>query len=299
MWEVLLDALIDSAKILPILFLTYLLVEYFLHRKKESSMGFVTQNRKRGPLFGALLGIFPQCGFSAAIADFYSKKYVTIGTLIAVFVATSDEAIIILLSYPTRYVELLILIAIKLVLAIIIGYSVDLIFKNQKFSKVNSELCLSEKHEHCHIHHDHCEHKEGEDENENCCADNIFVTALKQTLEIFLFLLVANVIISLSIYFIGEQNLQLLLVKDSILLPFITPLIGIIPNCFASVFLVQMFIQNIIPFSAMLGGLVTGAGVGLLVLYKKNKNTKQNIIITLGILILGVVVGLIGFAIGF
>ena len=301
MWEVLLDALIDSAKILPILFLTYLLVEYILHRKKENSMEFVSRNRRKGPLFGALLGIFPQCGFSAAIADFYSKKYVSIGTLFAVFIATSDEAIIILLSHPDRYIELIVLIAIKFVLAVIVGYSVDLIFNKQKFEKPHLE-CLSGEKEHCHNHHNHCEHCNSKDEKEHykcCCSDNIFVSAIKQTIEIFVFLLIANVVLSLIIYFIGEQNVQQILVKDSILLPFVTPLIGLIPNCFASVFLVQMYLQSIIPFSAMLGGLVSGAGLGLLVLYKKNKNIKQNILITLSILGLGVLVGLVGFAIGF
>ena len=139
------------------------------------------------------------------------------------FIATSDEAIIILLSHPDRYIELIVLIAIKFVLAVIVGYSVDLIFNKQKFEKPHLE-CLSGEKEHCHNHHNHCEHCNSKDEKEHhecCCSDNIFVSAIKQTLEIFVFLLIANIVLSLIMYFVGEQNVQQILVKDSILLPFV------------------------------------------------------------------------------
>lgn len=308
MWEVLLDALIDSAKMLPILFLAYLLVQYFVHRNKEKSVAMVSKSKKTGPLVGSVLGLFPQCGFSAVMADFFSKKYITIGTLFAVFIATSDEAIVILLSYPSKYLQLLILIGLKFVLAVAIGYAMDAIFGKQKTVPVHDDECLASAHEHCHEHpHEHHEHNECAEHTEAChhdevgcccCADNIFLSALKQTMEIFLFVLVANVLIGVLLYFVDAQSLKDIFERYAILQPLFSALVGLIPNCFASVFLVQMFVDGVLSFSALLGGLCTGAGVGLLVLFKKNKNTRQNVLILLTTLLIGVCVGLVGFAFG-
>ena len=319
MGEALLDALLDSLKALPILLLVYVLIEFMEHKGEVKFEKLVASSKKYGPLWGSGLGVIPQCGFSAVMADLFSRKMITIGTLFSVFVATSDEAFAILISSPEHIGSLLVLIATKLLLAIIIGYVLDIIFKNQQVRADTLAHNKHMEHEHTHNHtqnvekcetceveekscstceHDHLHHSH-ELENETPKTKgkvfwHIVLQGVWHTLEIFLYILIANVIISVLIHLSGgEEVLKTIMGTNAWYQPIVCALIGLVPNCAGSVALVELYTSGIITFSSCLGGLCAGAGIGLLVLYKNNKNTKQNLLITLGLFLFGAFVGTI------
>ncbi|MBO7528239.1 MAG: arsenic efflux protein [Clostridia bacterium] len=282
------DGAIDTLKAIPILFAVYIIVS-FLEHNTHRYVGFFKKAKRFGPFVGASLGIVPQCGFSVAMADLYNKKYISIGTLIAVFIATSDEAIPILFSDYNFVLPMLLLIAIKFVYAIVCGYLIDLIASAlHKKTENNITLetlpdtlpceCGHEGHDHEHTHH--------------CCADNIFVYAIKHTLKIALFIFVVNVVIN-TIIITTNFDLNSLNQINKFVQPLITSVIGLIPNCIASVVLVEVYMAGGMTFGALLAGLATGAGVGLLVLFKQNKKALLNNILILGIVYtLGVLLGI-------
>ena len=333
MWDAILEALIDSLKALPILLLVYILIEFMEHRGEVKFEKIIASSKKTGPLWGAGLGVIPQCGFSAVMADLFSRKMLTIGTLFSVFVATSDEAIATLISNTENFSQSIksigILIGFKLVLAIILGYALDLIFKNQQLKVNKLEHSSHFKHEHTHKHseeqiqkeiegakieacetceveskecdtcmHDHLHHshelEEETKQNKGKVFWHIILQGLKHTAEIFIYILVANILIAIIIQLAGgEEALKSIISANAWYLPIVCALIGLIPNCAGSVVLVELYTSGIISFSACLGGLCASAGVGLLVLYKNNKNIKQNLLITLGLFLFGAAIGLI------
>ena len=267
MLEALEHSLIETLNILPVLFVVYFVVNMISH--SENFNKIILKSQKFGPVIASALGVFPQCGFSSAMADMYSKKYITIGSLFAVFIATSDEAFAVLLAYPDFAINLIILIAVKFISAVIIGYAIDFIMR-KKVVKANESLLSS--------HHCHC---------------NILVETIKESLQVAFYLFVATFIINyvLSIFSL-ETNPQF--VSSNIFLqPIITAAIGLIPNCASSVLLVRMYMDNIIHFGSLVGGLSAGSGVGILVLFKNNKNIKENILILLSMFLIGVVLGII------
>lgn len=287
--EILLDATLDTLKALPILFLVYILVSYFEHNTHRY-INFFHKARKYGPFVGATVGIVPQCGFSVAMADLYDKKNISLGTLIAVFIATSDEAIPILFSNYNFIVPMLCLILIKFVYAIFCGYLIDLFLKlihrKRENNIVISALPETEACE--------CGHEEHEHEHTNhCCADNIFIDALKHTLKIALFIFIVNLLIN-GIILVTGLNISSLNGINVFVQPFIASLIGLIPNCAASVLLVEVFMAGGMTFGTLLAGLSTGAGVGLLVLFKHNKKAWPHNLMILGIVyILGCILGVL------
>ena len=333
MWDAILEALLDSLKALPILLVVYILIEFMEHKGEVRFEKIIASSKKTGPLWGAGLGIIPQCGFSAVMADLFSRKMLTIGTLFSVFVATSDEAIATLISNTGNISQSLksigILIGFKLVLAIIFGYVLDLIFKNQLLNTNKLEHSKHFNHEHTHKHsaeqiekeveiakkeacetceieakecdsclHNHLHHShEFEQEtkqNKGKIFWHIVLQGLKHTAEIFAYILVANVLIAIIIEFAGgEEALKSIISASAWYIPILCALIGLIPNCAGSVVLVELYMSGIISFSACLGGLCASAGVGLLVLYKNNKNIKQNLLITFGLFLFGAAIGLI------
>lgn len=323
MWEAILEAVIDSLKALPILLAVYLLVEFMEHKGGVKFEKMVSSSKKFGPLWGAGLGVVPQCGFSAVMADLFSKKMITIGTLFSVFIATSDEAFAILLSKPEKITSLLVLIGCKLLLAIIIGYALDLIFRKENKNLVSDNIVHSEhfEHEHSHSHEKKvemtmCEKCELEEKSCETCGHNhlhhhhelenekvekkskivwhIILQAVLHTLVIFAIILVTNVLIQVILNLAGgEDVLVKILGKNSWYQPLICALIGLIPNCAGSVVLANLYVDGLLSFSSCLGGLCTGAGVGLIILFKNKKNWKQNIFITIMLYLVGAVVGLI------
>lgn len=323
MWDAILEALLDSLKSLPILLIVYVAIEFVEHKGEVKFEKIVASSKKTGPLWGAGLGCLPQCGFSAVMADLFGKKMITIGTLFAVFVATSDEAIALLLSNTDKNFvpSILVLLGCKLVLAVGIGYLLDLIFKKQ--TKKSNTFLHGEHDEHLHNHnnadaakdlaaitqqtsaqscddcqHNHLHHKH-ELENDAGAKKSkvfwsIFLQGLKHTLEIFAWILIANVLLAIVLQLAGgEEVLMSIMGTNQWYQPFVCTLIGLIPNCAGSVALVSLYMDGIISFASCLGGLCAGAGIGLIILFKNNKNIKQNLLITLGLYVFGVVVGLL------
>lgn len=259
--ELLLDALIDSLKTLPFLFLTYLFIEYLEHKGSKKLVSLLSRLGKFGIAGGAALGLVPQCGFSVAAANLYSGGIITAGTLAAVFVATSDEAVPILLSSGQSSRYLLWLLLIKFIIAIIAGLIADFWI----FKKENSANDPEAAHE---LLHSHCEHG---------CSHHggIVRSAISHTLSVYLFILIIMVSFNLIIYFIGEQAIAALFTKIPLLAPVIAAFIGFIPNCGSSVVLTELFVAGALPFGALVAGLITNTGIALMIMFKSEKLEKK------------------------
>ena len=276
MLEILEHTIEDSVKLIPFLFLTYLLMEYIEHKTKEKTKETIKKSGKFGPLIGSLLGIIPQCGFSVAATNLYAARVITLGTLISVYLSTSDEMLPIFLSEGVAIDVILKILAIKLIIGMIAGFLIDLVINLKNKGKVEEEkiIDLCEK-EHC-----HCEH-------------GIFKSALKHTANIFIFIFIITFVINTAIHIIGEDNIAGFMLDRPILGPIISGIIGLIPNCASSVIITQMYLENIISVGTMIAGLLVGAGVGLAVLFRTNKGIKENIKITVLLYGIGVVSGII------
>lgn len=275
MIDILLDAMIDSIKLVPFLFVTYLIMEYIEHKTKDKTKEAVKRSGRFGPLIGSVLGIFPQCGFSVSATNLYAARVITLGTLMAVYLSTSDEMLPIFLSESVPITTILTILGIKMMVGMIVGFIIDLVIKlRNKDEEEEKIIDLCEK-EHC-----HCEH-------------GIMKSALKHTLNIFIFILIITVLINLAIYVIGEEHISGFLQNQPILGPMIAGIIGLIPNCASSVILTQMYLENMISVAMMLSGLLVGAGVGLAVLFKMNRGIKQNMQIVALLYGVGVIAGII------
>lgn len=290
------DALLDTLKVLPILYLAYLLVAYLSHAKSASFTKFLNKSKGAGPAVGAFLGCVPQCGFSSVMADLYSRRAITIGTLFAVFIATSDEAIPIMIASPNFIVDLLILLGLKIVFAIIFGYVVDFVLKLFERKKVpyQAQPILAEEFEHphdhcgaCHSHHDDKSH---------CSTKNIFLDALHHSLNIALYIFIATLLINIVVESVGLEGLTSWFGGNVYIQILLAAVIGLIPNCASSVFLVELYISGGIAFSAMFAGLCAGAGVGLVILFTKNRGKiklLENLAIVGLLYVFGVVAGIV------
>lgn len=272
--DILLDALIDSLKTLPFLFGVYLLIEYMEHNSGDKLGKALRKMGPFGAVGGAVLGAVPQCGFSVAAANLFSGRLISMGTLISVFIATSDEAIPMLISNPKNINSLWQLILIKVGIAILVGIAVDLVSK--AFGLVREEEPFKELCSKC-----DCEHH------------SVLHSAIHHTIEIFIFIFIVNLLLNGFMEFAGEETASRLLMTNSFFQPLIAGIIGFIPNCAASVVLTQLYINGVLSFGSVIAGLTTGAGVGLVVLFKTNKHIKQNLSV-MGVLYLtGVVSGMI------
>ena len=270
-------AFFDTLKVMPFIFIIYLLIEFFEHKNNTALSHTLMKTTRLGPLYGALLGSVPQCGFSVIAADLFSKKSITLGTLLAIFIATSDEAVPIILSIPSQAYLVISLVAIKIIIAVISGFVVDLLFKPDTHR------------EHCHVEEKH-DHFHGNCES---CDGGILKSALVHTVKLFVFIFIANFVFCLAIESIGETRLADLLLKGSVFQPFIAGAVGLVPNCAASVLLTESFLSGAISFGSLVSGLSSGAGVGLLLLFKRNKNYKQNLMILSVLYAIGVIGGII------
>lgn len=285
MLDVIIDTLIDSLKLLPFLFISYLLIEFIEHKSSKSLEKILKNSGKFGPVIGSILGLVPQCGFSVTAANLYAGRVITLGTLIAVFLSTSDEAIPVLLSHPDSAPQIFKLLAFKLLIGILVGIIIDFIFRK----KHNLKKDIEEVHEHMHNMCSHCD----------CNHDHgILRPTLKHTINIFIFIFIVAFILNTVIYFIGQEKLSTLLMSGTIFQPLIAGLIGLIPNCASSVLLTELYIAGNISFASVIAGLCTGAGIGMVVLFKVNHDFKQNLKI-LGTIyaigsISGIIIGLIG-----
>lgn len=284
MLEVLLETIVDSIKLLPFLFITYLIMEYLEHKTEKKTKNIIQKSGKLGPLWGAILGVFPQCGFSAAASNLYAGRVITLGTLIAIFLSTSDEMLPVLISANASIELILKILVIKLVIGIIAGFGVDFIGQaiNKKKKQVENKEKIEEEIGHI-CEHEHC----------HCKEDGILKSSIIHTLNIFLFIIIITFILNVVIHFFGEENLSNLILNMPIIGPIIAGIVGLIPNCAGSVILTQLYLENVISIGSMIGGLLVGSGIGILVLFRVNKNMKENLKI-LGLLYaIGVVCGIV------
>ena len=279
MIEVIEDTLIDALKLLPFLFITYLIMEYMEHKMGEKSKNTIKKAGKFGPFFGSLLGIFPQRGFSASATNLYAGRVITLGTLIAVYLSTSDEMLPIFISKQVSLSLIIKILLIKFVLGVIYGFIIDFVinkFHKQEVVKNEEDIGQICEKEHCH-----------------CEKNGILISAIKHTLNILLFIIIITFVINVLIHFIGEDKISNLLLNKPIIGPVISALIGLIPNCAASVIITNMYLENVISFGSLISGLLTGAGVGLLILFRTNKKIKENIKIVFLLYFLGMISGVI------
>lgn len=270
-WGILADALLDTAKLLPFLFLTYLFMEFLEHRAGDRLKSAVGKAGRVGPLAGAVLGLLPQCGFSAVAAGLYSARVVSVGTLIAVFLATSDEMIPVLLGSAVPVSRVFLLLGVKLVVAVIAGFAADLLFRTKEPPHV-TDLC---EEEHCH------------------CEKGIFRSALHHTLHIVLFVFVINLALGATLTLLGQERIAAFVGGLPVLREFFGALIGLIPNCAASVALASLYAAGVVPAGVMLAGLLPGAGAGILVLARTNRPRRQTVYILLALLLIGTAVGVL------
>ncbi len=281
MIDVLLDTLLDAAKLIPFLYLTYLLLEFIEHRAKEQTEALMKKAGKWGPFLGGALGAVPQCGFSASMSNLYAENIISMGTLVAVFLSTSDEMLPIMISGISsgdiRAWSVVKILLVKILLGVVFGFIVDgvarLCSKKEKNIDIES-LC----------HDDHCGCEEG----------NIFLSALIHTLKILAFILVVSFALNTVIYFIGEDALGNFISSLPVVVgPLATALVGLVPNCASSIVITQLYMSGVISAGSMLAGLLSGSGIGLLILFRVNKNMKSNFAV-LGIVYgSGAVIGII------
>lgn len=283
MIEVIEDTLIDALKLVPFLFLTYLLMEYLEHKTGDKTKEVIKKSGKLGPLFGAILGIVPQCGFSAAAASLYAGRVITMGTLIAVFLSTSDEMLPILISEAAPISLIVQVLLIKLVIGAIAGFIIDavrgLIIKRKKV--LNKEEEAEEAIGHM-CEHDHCD-----------CEHGIIKSSIKHTLNILIFIIIITFILNTIVHFIGEENISNAIASVPFVGILVSALFGFIPNCAGSVIITELYLSNLISLGSMMAGLLVGSGIGILVLFKSNKHMKQNFTIAGLLYLIGIISGLI------
>ena len=279
--EVVLHSFIDTLKLVLLLFLTYLAMELIEHKASDKARQIMAKTGDLGPLIGGVFGAVPQCGFSAAAANLYTGRVITVGTLIAVFLSTSDEMLPIMVAGNIQLSKVLLIILYKTVVGIAIGFAIDLTFRMLKIQRREikiDELC----------------------ENDEChCERGVLYSALHHTASVSLFIFAVTVVISSAMFFIGYDALSSSILSLPVVSHLICAIVGLIPNCAASVALTGLAMSGVISVGAMMSGLFAGAGVGLIVLFKMNRHPKENFIIVAVLVCIGLIFGLLADAIGF
>ncbi len=249
------DSFIDSVKLLPFLFLTYLAMEYLEHKAGQKMQEAIRRAGRGGPVIGSILGAFPQCGFSTVASNLYAGRIITAGTLIAIFLSTSDEMLPIMISENIELTVILKILGVKVAVGILAGFFFDFILRGKKKELQIEHLC--EQH-HCH------------------CEEGIWKSALHHTLEIFLYIMVISLALNLLLAWIGEDVLADLVLNRPVVGEMAAALVGMIPNCAASVIITQLYLNGVLSAGAMTAGLLSGSGVGLLVLFRVNDDYREN-----------------------
>lgn len=276
------DAIIDSFHVLPLLFIVFLIIEFVEFFYSDKINSFMKKSEKSAPLIGSLAAIIPQCGFSVIASTLYIRRFITKGTLIGIYLATSDEAIPILLAQPNQIHYVLPIIGLKFFIGICAGYLIDLILKENKYIPIPE--------------------KSDEEVDEGCCHHcvsrrrkrELIYHPLKHTFNIFVFILVITILLNFVLMeYSNHSMLHLLLGKAKILEPVITAIIGLIPNCAISIALTMLLIKGSISFGAVMSGLLSNAGLGILILCRHNENLKDTLKIISILLSISIVSGLI------
>lgn len=281
LWESLEHAFLDSVIVFPFLFLTYLLIE-FIERKANLFKSTGILRGKHAPLFGGLAGIFPQCGISVMSAKLYDKDYIKAGTLLAVFIATSDEAFAVLLT-SGKFLSLIALIGLKLVVAVAVGYIVNAFVKKTVSVKYKA---ISFSHE------EYCRQC-GASQNAKNKWQAYLLYPVIHALKTLAFIFVINFLFGLLVHLIGEDNIVAFMQGNKFIQPFLTAIVGLIPNCASSILITQLYTLNGITFGSMFAGLSVNAGVGLAVILKNKQKLKQNLFLLALLYIISVTIGLV------
>lgn len=265
---------LDTIKLLPFLLVAFLIIEYIEHKLSSKSKKIISKSGKFGPVLGSLLGLIPQCGFSVLATNLYITRIVSLGTLIAIYLSTSDEMLPILLSEKVPASQIILILGIKFIVGLIAGIIIDLIFRKKEKQEESYDIC---EHEHCGCHHE----------------NSLIKSSIIHTLKTILFIFVATFIINIAFEYGEEQFLSKILLKDTIFAPFITSLIGLIPNCGSSVVLTELYLNNALSLGGALAGLLTNSGVATLVLFKSNKDLKDSFKVLGLTYSIGVITGII------
>ena len=271
MIDVIKDTVIDTLKLLPFLWITFYFIEVIEHKYQNKSKKFIQKSGKFGPFFGGVLGIIPQCGFSVMATNLYITRIITLGTLISIYLSTSDEMLPILLAENKNIKDILFLLLIKAIIGIISGFMIDFFVRKKEDVQVET-IC---KQEHCH------------------CEKGLFSSSLNHTLNTTVFIFITTFFINILMHYSLEEYLKSIFHNKSILTPFLSSLIGFIPNCGSSIILTELYLNQILSTGSLIAGLLTGSGVALLVLFRNNKNKKENLTIVALIYFIGVFSGLI------
>ncbi|MBQ8302698.1 MAG: arsenic efflux protein [Clostridia bacterium] len=272
--EVLLESLIDTLKLIPFLFLTYLLMEFIEHRASDKVSAFMKRAGALGPLAGGAVGAVPQCGFSAAASNLYAARVISVGTLVAVFLSTSDEMLPILISTGLAPSSIAVIVGYKIAVGVIVGFGIDLVCRLTRRERENIDIDLICENDNCH------------------CERGILYSALHHTLSIGSFVLAVNFVISLVIFLVGEEAIASIMNGYPVVSHLIASLVGLIPNCASSVALTTLYVDGLISVGTMIAGLLTGAGVGIAVLLRVNRRAKDNLFIILALYLAGALFGI-------
>lgn len=271
--DILIDTAIDNLKLFPFLFVTYLILEYMEHKTSERISSFIQKAGSFGPLIGSICGLLPQCGLSVVASNFYAARIIGIGTLIAIYLSTSDEMLPILISNSVSPYIIATILIYKAACGIIFGYIINFIWQKY-YPRKNidiEQLC----------------------ENENChCENSIVKPALYHSLRITLFIFAITLILNYSLVYLDIKNyisyLNLPLFGE-----IFSALIGLIPNCSASIILTQLYLDNYINVATLISGSLVNSGVGVLVLFRINRHLKENFLILLALFLCGIFGGII------
>lgn len=268
--HILVHTLEDSISIIPFLFIAFLIIELIEHKFSDKTKKIITKSGRLGPLLGGILGAIPQCGFSVVATNLYITRIVSLGTLISIYLSTSDEMIPILLSHNVPIIEVIKIVGLKVIIGMICGFIIDLVYR--KKNKKDFHLCED----------DDCE-----------CEESILKSSIIHTLKTFLFIIIVSFCLNILFEYIDNKMIEKIFMSNSIFAPFLSSLIGLIPNCGSSIVLTELYVNNVISMGTTIGGLLTGSGVAILVLFKSNKNIKENLSILAIIYFIGVISGII------
>ena len=269
--DVILETIIDGLKVFPFLLCAFLIIELVEHRFYRQSMSILKKAGRFGPLLGGLLGCFPQCGFSVLATNLYVTRIITLGTLISVYLSTSDEMLPILIARGGSFRDIIFLLGIKLIIGMASGFIIDFLFRRREKVSIR-DLC---EEEHCH------------------CEKGLFVSSLKHTIHTLVFILGVSFLLNIVMVYGGKDFLSEMIGSNSFVALFVTSMVGLIPNCASSVVITELYLSGVLSISSTIAGLLTGSGVALLVLFKANKDIKENIRILLLVYFIGVVSGLV------
>ncbi|MCH5167594.1 MAG: arsenic efflux protein [Erysipelotrichales bacterium] len=270
MKEIIVDTFLDSIKLLPFLFLAFLIIELIEHKLSEKTTKAIAKSNKFGPLVGSLLGGFPQCGFSVVATNLYITRIISLGTLISIYLSTSDEMLPILISHNADIKIIFSILGIKIIVGMLCGFIIDLIYRRKE--SAHFDLCDD----------DHCD-----------CEDSILKSSFIHTLKTLSFIMVVLLVLNSIMYYLPEETISNMFLKNTTFAPILSSLIGLIPSCASSVIITEFYLNDVITFGTCIAGLLTNSGLSILVLFKTNKNNKENLLILTLVYLIGIIAGII------